>query len=76
MLNDFVTKKNQMGTILRNAEEMSKMKRFADILSYISVPLSEGWWFFSGAPSYQKLCTGEYLERAKLLGLIGRTLNL
>ncbi|XP_053377209.1 uncharacterized protein LOC123529723 isoform X3 [Mercenaria mercenaria] len=27
MLNDFITKKNQMGTILRNADEMTKLKR-------------------------------------------------
>ena len=29
MLNEFVTKKNAMGTILRNPEEMEKLKRYA-----------------------------------------------
>ena len=30
MLNEFVSKKNAMGTILRNPEEMEKLKRYAN----------------------------------------------
>ena len=33
MLNEFVNKKNAMGTILRNPEEMEKLKRYANALS-------------------------------------------
>ena len=28
MLNEFIQKKNQMGTVLRNVEEMTKLKRY------------------------------------------------
>ena len=35
MLNEFLTKKNQMGTVLRNVEEMTKLKRYVtNLLSY------------------------------------------
>ena len=33
MLNEFVNKKNAMGTILRNPEEMEKLKRYANVLT-------------------------------------------
>ena len=32
MLNEFVSKKNAMGTILRNPEEMEKLKRYVNSL--------------------------------------------
>ena len=30
MLNEFIQKKNQMGTVLRNVEEMTKLKRYVN----------------------------------------------
>jgi len=31
MLNEFINKKNAMGTVLRSADEMAKLKRFVGL---------------------------------------------
>ena len=56
MLNEFVTKKNAMGTILRNPEEMEKLKRCV-ILLEIPINVAVGVYVLNMTNRLTKFCT-------------------